>query len=162
MKVSRWIPLCLPLAVALCAASVRAEQAADKQQSLLSEVVRLEAEYGGHLGFMARNLGTAETVGYNASERFPTASAIKLPVMAAFFRLVDERKINPDSVLTLTKEDLKPGSGILQFLSGGDRITLLDAVKLMIALSDNTATNLVLDRLAPTHAERMGHDQPED
>ncbi len=155
MKVSRRIPRCLPLAVALCAASVQAEQAADKQQSLLSEVVRLEAKYGGHLGFMARNLGTGETVGYNASERFPTASAIKLPVMAAFFQLADEKKINPDYVLTLTREDLKPGSGILQFLSDGDRITLLDAVKLMITLSDNTATNLVLDRLAPTHVERM-------
>ena len=122
---------------------------------LLQEIVRLEAEYGGHLGFMVKNLNSGETVGCNASERFPTASVIKLPVMAAFFNLVDEKKVDPNAVIELTKEDKKPGSGILQFWSEGDRITLLDAIKLMITLSDNTATNLVLDRLAPTHPQRM-------
>jgi len=135
--------------IALCASPVAG------QEKLLQEIARLEAEYGGHLGFMAKSLGTGQTIGYNASERFPTASAIKLPVMAAFFHLVDDKKIDPSSIVALTKQDKKPGSGILQFLSPEDRITLLDAVKLMITLSDNTATNLVLDRLAPTHAQRM-------
>ncbi len=141
--------------VVLCVFPAAAEQASGKKEGLVQEAVRLEAEYGGHLGFMARNLGSGETVGYNASERFPTASVIKLPVMAAFFHLVDEQKLDPFSPVTLTEGDKKPGSGILQFLSDGDRLTLLDAVRLMIILSDNTATNLVLDRLAPTHAERM-------
>ncbi len=134
---------------------VAAEPATDKKETLLQEISRLEAEFGGHLGFMARNLNTGESVGYNASERFPTASVIKLPVMATAFHLLDERKIDPGAIISLTKEDKKPGSGILQFLSEGDRISLLDAVKLMIILSDNTATNLVLDRLVPTHAERL-------
>ena len=131
------------------------QPSAQDQSSLLAEIVRLEAEFGGRLGFMAKNLSTGETVRYNATERFPTASVIKLPVMAAFFHLVDEKKIDPGSIVTLREEDKKPGSGILQYLSSGDQITLLDAVKLMITLSDNSATNLVLDRLAPSHAERM-------
>ncbi len=143
------------LLAALCVFPSAAEQASGKKEGLLQEVARLEAEYGGHLGFMAKNLASGESIGYNASERFPTASVIKLPVMAAFFHLVDENKLDPDSPVTLTEGDKKPGSGILQFVSGGDRFTLLDAVKLMVILSDNTATNLVLDRLAPTHAERM-------
>lgn len=141
--------------IALCAIPAAGKPETGKQEKLLREIARLEAEYGGHLGFMAKNLSTGETAGYNASERFPTASAIKLPVMAAFFHLVDEKMLDPNAAITLRKEDKKPGSGILQFLSDEDRITLLDAVKLMITLSDNTATNLVLDRLAPTHPQRM-------
>lgn len=137
------------------AAAAAAEPATEQHEGFIREIVRLEAEYGGHLGFMAKNLNTGETVGYRASERFPAASAIKLPVMAAFFQMVDEKKIDPDTVITLAKEDLKPGSGILQLLSEGDRIALLDAVKLMIVQSDNTAANLLLDHLAPTHAERL-------
>jgi len=126
-----------------------------EQEALLSEIRRLEEEFGGHLGVMARNLETGETVAYNASERFPTASVIKLPIMAAFFHRVEQGTIDPQMALTLTAEDKKPGSGILQSLDDGARITLLDAVKLMIVLSDNTATNLVLDRLGGTHDERM-------
>lgn len=126
------------------------------RKKLLEEIARLEAAYGGHIGFMAKNLGTGEAVSANAAERFPTASAIKLPILAAFFQLAEEKKIDPDEWITLTQADSKPGSGILQLLSEGSRITLLDAAKLMIVESDNTATNLVLDRLAPTHMERLG------
>lgn len=128
---------------------------AGDQTEVLREIARLEGEYGGHLGVMARNLATGETVRYNAGERFPTASVIKLPVMAAFFNLVDKKQLDPAAKVVLTNEDKKPGSGILQFMFDGAAISLLDAVKLMIILSDNTATNLVLDRLAPTHAERL-------
>ncbi len=139
----------------LCALPAAGKAAAGTQEKLIQETIRLEARYGGHLGFMAKNLNTGETVSYNASERFPTASVIKLPVLATFFQLADEKRIDPNETVTLTKADMKPGSGILQLLSDGDRITLLDAVKLMITQSDNTATNLVLDRLAPTHQERL-------
>jgi beta-lactamase class A len=139
----------------LCVLPSNTGFAAGPHDKLIQEIVRLEAAYGGHLGFMARNLNTGETVGYNATERFPTASAIKLPVMAAFYQLVHDGKIDPDEVVTLTRADMKPGSGVLHLLSEGDRITLLDAIKLMITQSDNTATNLILDRLASAHEERL-------
>jgi beta-lactamase class A len=120
---------------------------------LHDELQRLENEFGGHLGVAAKNLKTGETISFNGAERFPTASVIKLPIMAAFFDLVDKKKIDPLLKVTLTAEDKKPG--LLQFLSEGLTMTLLDAVKLMIVLSENTATNLVLDRFAPTHTERL-------
>ena len=119
------------------------------------ELRRLEAEFGGHLGIMAKNLRTGETISYNATERFPTASAIKLPVMATFFHLMDLKRIDPRTQVTLRPQDRKPDSGILQFLSDSTSITLLDAVKLMIIYSDNTATNLVLDHLSGDHDGRM-------
>jgi beta-lactamase class A len=143
--------LILLLTLNILAAAPRSED----ESLFLQEIQRLEREYGGHLGFMARNLNTGEAIGYNASERFPTASAIKFPIMAAFFHLVDLQRLDPNVRVVLTNEDKKPGSGILQFMSDGSTISLLDAVELMIILSDNTATNLVLDRLAPTHSERM-------
>jgi len=124
-------------------------------QTIQNELARLEQRYGGHLGVMAKNLITGETVSYNAGERFPTASVIKLPIMAAFFHEVDRKAIDPSMRVTLLAGDKKQDSGVLQFLSDGTTITVLDAVKLMIVLSDNTGTNLVLDRLAGTHAERL-------
>ncbi|MGH9427487.1 MAG: serine hydrolase, partial [Terriglobia bacterium] len=121
----------------------------------MDELVRLERVYGGHLGVAAKDLNTGELIGYNAAERFPTASAIKFPIMTTFFHLVDKKVVDPFMKVVLTKEDKKQGSGLLQTLSDGATITLLDAVTLMITVSDNTAANLVLDRLADSHEARM-------
>jgi beta-lactamase class A len=133
----------------------QAAAAGTDQGAFMQEIHRLEALYGGRLGFMAKNLNTGEVVGLNAAEQFPTASVIKLPVMATFFHLADQKTVDPAMKVVFRNDEKKEGSGVLQFLGGGTTITLLDAVKLMIILSDNTATNLVLDRIAPTHAERM-------
>ncbi len=127
--------------------------AQNSDTTLIAELQRLENQFGGHLGVAAKNLKTGEVVAFNAGERFPTASVIKLPIMTAFFDLVDKKRIDPDMKVVLTEQDKKPG--LLQLMSDGMTMTLLDAVKLMIVLSENTATNLVLDRLAPTHAERL-------
>ncbi len=122
---------------------------------VMAELRALNARFGGHLGLMAKNLSTGETIAYNAADRFPTASTIKLPVMTAYFDMVRKKEIDPAMRITLRAEDKKPGSGVLQFLDDGAVITLRDAVTLMITMSDNTGTNLVLDRLAPTHQARL-------
>ena len=121
--------------------------------SLKKELQRLENEFGGHLGVAAKNLQTGEVISFNGSERFPTASVIKLPIMTAFFDLVDQQKIDPRMKVVLTADDKKPG--LLKSMSDGMTMTLLDAVNLMIVLSENTATNLVLDRLASSHEARL-------
>jgi beta-lactamase class A len=125
------------------------------KDTVLGQIADLEHEYGGRFGFMAVNLRTGDTIAYHDSERFPTASAIKFPIMGAFFNMVDQKKIDLALKVVLRQVDKKPGDGILQFMSDGATITLLDAVKLMIIHSDNTATNLVLDNLAPTHEQRL-------
>lgn len=125
------------------------------QDSAVAELKRLEEQFGGRLGIMAKNLGTGEVIRYRADERFPTASVIKLPVMAAFFRLVEQGKVDPNQRIELTAADRKPDSDLLQLLDVGATLSLKGAVRSMIVVSDNTATNLVLDRLAPTHDERL-------
>ncbi len=140
----------------LCATAMAATTDAQPDTiTIRAELQRLEQLYGGHLGVMAKNLRTGETVSYNAMERFPTASLIKYPVMAAFFHEVREGRVDGATRIVLTAEDKKPGSGVLQMLDDGANISLLDAVKLMIVLSDNAGTNLVLDRLAATHEARL-------
>jgi len=125
------------------------------QDTALAELRKLEERYGGRLGIMAKHLGTGAVIRYRADERFPTASVIKLPIMAAYYHLVEQGKVDPNMRVVMTATDKKPGSSLLQSLDEGATISLRDAVRLMIVLSDNTATNLVLDRLAPTHDERL-------
>ncbi len=124
---------------------------------VMAELRALNARFGGHMGVMAKNLSTGEIVSYNATDCFPTASTIKLPVMTAYFDMVRKKEIDPGARITLRAGDRKPGSGVLQFLDDGAVITLHDAVTLMITMSDNTATNLVLDRLAGTHQARLAN-----
>ncbi len=141
----------LPLLVMICLCG-----SVPLRADITAELRELNARFGGHLGLMAKNLATGETVSYNATDRFPTASTIKLPVMTAYFDMARKKEIDPDVRITLRHEDKKPGSGILQFMTDGAGITLRDAVTLMITMSDNTATNLVLDRLAPALSASLG------
>jgi beta-lactamase class A len=125
------------------------------QEGVMRELQRLEAEFGGHLGMMAKNLRTGEVVAYRAVERFPTASVIKFPLMTAFFHLADQKLVDTSVRVVVRRDDMKPGSGVLRFLADRTSLTLLDLVKLMIIYSDNTATNLVFDQLGSTHEERL-------
>ena len=78
----------------------------------------------------------------------PTASLIKFPVMIETYRQAAAKKVDLDRVLTLKEADKVPGSGVLtNHFTAGATFTLRDAVRLMIAFSDNTATNLVLDAI---------------
>ena len=80
-------------------------------------------------------------------ETFPTASLIKVPVLVTVFDLVAQKKLALDDRLTVLAIDKVPGSGQLQYLHDGAVITVRDAAWLMSTLSDNTATNLLLDRI---------------
>ena len=76
----------------------------------------------------------------------PTASLIKLPVMIELYRQAEAKKVDLTAMLVLKESDKVPGSGVLtSHFTAGARFTLRDAARLMIAFSDNTATNLVLD-----------------
>jgi D-alanyl-D-alanine carboxypeptidase (penicillin-binding protein 5/6) len=85
---------------------------------------------------------------HQADVVMPTASLIKFPVMVAAYRMADEKKLDLQRMVTLRDEDKVPGSGILtNHFSAGMQISIRDALRLMIAYSDNTATNLVLDQI---------------
>lgn len=121
--------------------------AAYAQPSLDDQVKALAGSFKGKVSLFAKNLDTGETYALNADERVRTASTIKIAVMIEAFARVAEGKIKWTDEVVLTKEKKVSGSGILTELSDGLRLTLRDAVNLMMILSDNTATNLVLEVL---------------
>jgi beta-lactamase class A len=110
-------------------------------------IADITARCTGRLGLCARNLTTGEEVAFAADEVLPTASVIKLPILVELFRAAEAGEVDLAERVTLRAEDVVGGSGILKVFGAGLRPTLLDTATLMIALSDNTATNLVLDAL---------------
>ncbi|HWQ36016.1 MAG TPA: serine hydrolase [Blastocatellia bacterium] len=125
------------------AQTAKSEKLAATDKQMRTEI----AGFKGKVTLFAKNLDTGATYEINADEPVRTASTIKLPIMAAAFALAAEGKVKWTDELVLTDKKKVQGSGVLQELSDGLRLTLRDAVTLMIVLSDNTATNLTLDHL---------------
>jgi beta-lactamase class A len=105
------------------------------------------AEFKGKVSLYAKNLETGASYSLNGDEQVRTASTIKLAIMVEAFARVAEGKAKWTDELLLTEEKKVTGSGILFEFGGGLKLTLRDAVHLMIVVSDNTATNLILDHL---------------
>ncbi len=128
------------------------------RRDLASRLTPLIEQHRGDVGVMVKHLGTGEEFAYRSEAVMPTASLCKLAVMVATYRAADAGRIDLQQVLTLSAEDKVPGSGILtEHFTPGACLPLRDAVRLMMAWSDNTATNLVLDAIGlQTTAETMG------
>ncbi len=102
----------------------------------------------GVVGYLVHNLDTGERLARRAEEPFPTASLVKVPVLVTLYDLVERRLIALDDPLTVLRIDQVPGAGTLQYMHPGLTVTVRDAAWLMATISDNTATNLLLDRIA--------------
>ncbi|HEY2026815.1 MAG TPA: serine hydrolase [Gemmatimonadaceae bacterium] len=107
----------------------------------------LAGQHHGVVGYTVHNLDTGERMERRGDETFPTASLIKVPVLVTVFDLAEKKQLSLDDLLTVLKIDKVPGSGQLQFLHDNAIVTVRDAAWLMTTLSDNTATNLLLDRI---------------
>jgi beta-lactamase class A len=154
MKMNRVIPrtlrvlvmtlLFLPTAASAQAPStfVRADSAA-----LGRTLQAIAAAHHGVLGYSISNLDTGERFSLRGDETFSTASLIKVPILVTLYDLAEQKQLSLDDPLTVLKIDQVPGSGVLQFMRPGMTLTVNDAAALMIVLSDNTATNLLLDRI---------------
>ncbi|MGZ5437508.1 MAG: serine hydrolase, partial [Pyrinomonadaceae bacterium] len=127
--------------------SAAAQTQPPPSQSLESRIRAEVAPFKGKVFLYAKNLDTGQTYSFSGDERVRTASTIKIAVMIEAFARVAEGRAKWTDELVLTKAARYGGSGILPELSDGLRLTLQDAVRLMMVLSDNTATNMVLDYL---------------
>jgi beta-lactamase class A len=103
------------------------------------------APLGGGVGVAARDLGTGVEVTLNANEPYPLASVFKIPVMVVVLQQVDAGSVRLDERLELREQDKCPG-GILMFCHAGLRLTVRDLLYLMIAQSDNIATDMLWRR----------------
>lgn len=114
---------------------------------LRDKIQPLVEKHRGTVGVSVRHLDTGERLEILGNERFPTASVIKIPIMVEAFARTANREIMLEELLTLQRGDKVHGSGILHSLSDGGQYRWKDLVTLSIVLSDNTATNMLLDRL---------------
>lgn len=103
--------------------------------------------FQGTVHLYAKNLDTSEAYGLGENEKVRTASTIKLPIMVTVFRAVADGRANWDETLTLRQSDKVSGSGVLREFSSGLKLPLRDVVHMMIVVSDNTATNMVIERM---------------
>jgi beta-lactamase class A len=101
----------------------------------------------GIVGYTVIDLETGARLHRRGDEKFPTASLIKVPILVTVFDLAAKEQISLDDPLTVLKIDQVPGSGVVQYLHNGTILTVRDAAWLMTTISDNTATNLLLDRI---------------
>ena len=81
---------------------------------------------------------------HNGTRKFKAASTVKIPLMIEVFRRVDAGEASLDDVHVLKAEEKAPGSGVMLNLHDGIELTLNDLIYLMISISDNTATNLLI------------------
>ena len=110
--------------------------------------------FPGDVGVYYRVLGEAGTFTHNPDLPLIAASVIKIPIMVTAFRDIAAGKLDPGEICAIKKEDKMPSCGALSYMHDGLEVTLLDLITLMIILSDNTATNLLIDRLTPDHVNR--------
>ncbi|MBI5757428.1 MAG: serine hydrolase, partial [Planctomycetales bacterium] len=142
--------LTVPVTAAQKAAAKSSAPADDQDSSanLGEKLLPLIKAHQGQVAVAVKHLKTGESFQYRETEPMPTASLIKLPVMIEAYRQAHAGKIDLDKPIRLSDEDKVPGSGILRtHFSQGATFPLRDAIRLMIAFSDNTATNVVLDQI---------------
>lgn len=98
-------------------------------------------------GVYAKCLETGEEVAIEADRPLETMSVIKLSILAELFNQVNAGTLSLDERITVTVDDVQAGTGIIRLLDAGAGLTLRDLATLMIVVSDNTATELILRRL---------------
>jgi beta-lactamase class A len=130
------------IAMASKPAPVRADTAA-----LRRTLDSIADAHHGVLGYSVIDLENGARLSRRGDETFPTASLIKVSILVTVFDLVAKGELSLDDPITLLKIDQVGGSGVSQYFHNGMMLTVRDAAYLMMTISDNTATNLLLDRI---------------
>ncbi len=117
------------------------------REKLERNLTRLVEGFPGVMGIGARGLdGDEEPILVNGDEGFPIGSSIKIPILLEFFRKVEARILDGSRLLTFEEGHTVGGSGVIQFLTPGKlTMPLMDYATLMINVSDNVATNIMID-----------------
>lgn len=98
-------------------------------------------------GMFFLDLDTGNYLDLNGEKIFPAASTIKFPILVALFEEVDAGRIKLNETLVMRRDLMTGGSGTLQYKRPGTKLSVLETATKMITISDNTATNMIIDRL---------------
>ena len=139
------------LTILLCLVSLTAFGQSTKPvqnlERLRAHVQELVNAFPGTMGVTVRDIATGQQISINGDKLFPMASAFKIPILVEVFRQVEAGKFSLDDRVELTADDRTLGSGILTLMSPGLKPTIHDLATLMIILSDNQATDMLLNKV---------------
>ena len=146
------------LVIALTAGAMAQTPPPQKQRLLMQKlettIRAVDAQLDGILGVAIQDLKTGETILWNSDEVFPQASSIKIAVLAELYHQAEQAaagvrgKATLSDLYTMRRADVVPGSDILSGLTPGVTVmTNRDLATMMVAVSDNSATNVLIDRL---------------
>ena len=138
------------LGLTLILQSIASAQTSDSSLPRLErEIARISKVAGGPVGATAIHIETGRRVSLNGGERFPMASSYKVPIAVQLLTRVDQGEIRLDEMIEIKPGDLHPGSGTLTdlFNKPGLALSVRNLLELMLLISDNSATDVVL-RLA--------------
>ena len=121
---------------------------------VLARIAALATATGGIIGIAATQLSTGRHIAYHEDELFPTASVIKLPLLVTLYEDAQSGRIDLAERIVYREDTRVAGSGVLQYLDAGLAPTLRDLAVLMMTVSDNTATDLLLDRVTKARVEQ--------
>lgn len=143
----------LVTALFLCFTVFSQGGAVAQDDALQTQLQRQIANYRGHAAFFARD-AHGRTVAVNADTPVPTASVIKLAILFEALKQLQAGRVHLNDPLVMTKDDRVEGSGVLRLFDTPLHLTLKDALTMMIAVSDNTGTNLAIDHLGLANIDR--------
>lgn len=124
-------------------------------EKLRAELGRIATEATGVVGISVIDLESGDRFGFNEGLVFPQGSAIKIPVLLELYRQADEGRLQLDERLPVTASSQVGGSGVIaSFGDATSELGLRDLAVLMITLSDNTATNLLIERVGMASVNR--------
>jgi len=109
-------------------------------------VQEISSRVDGVVGYSIVDLTSSERTGHLDGATFPTASALKLAIVYELFKQAEEKRIDLDEKITLDRRQAVCGTGVLVEM-GTPTLSIRDYAVLMVTLSDNTATNVLIDRL---------------
>jgi beta-lactamase class A len=125
-------------------------------QKLDTVVHEVDRNLDGFLGVAVEDLTSTQTLFWQPDEVFAQASTIKIAVLAELYRQAQEGKLKLTDVYTVQKSDLVQDSDIMNGLTPGvTSITLHDLATMMVAVSDNSATNVLIDRVGLENVNTM-------
>jgi beta-lactamase class A len=117
------------------------------QSRLQQNIERITRSVNARWGIYVKCLETGEEIAINADQQMDTMSVIKIPLMAEAFRQIDEGRFKLTDRITLEDSAKRPGTGVIRSLDAGASLTIKDLLTLMIIVSDNTATDLMFDKV---------------
>src|SRR5262245_38706018 len=114
---------------------------------LESNIQRVTRSVNATWGIYIKCLETGDEIAINADRQMDTMSVIKIPLMVEAFRQIEAGKFSLSDRITLTDAAKRPGTGVIRSLDPGAVLTIKDLLTLMIIVSDNTATDLIYDKV---------------